>query len=74
MKHACKNYYSHCLIDPLCDMIHNTATAAKTSNKNNTINVFDNVTNDTTTPFLLKAFEYRLARLLLQIAKYIRLH
>ena len=50
-------------------MIHNTATTTKTSNNNNDINVVDNLTNDTTTPFLLKAFEHRSARLLLQIDK-----
>ena len=69
LKHACQNCCSCYLIDPLHDMIHDAATTAKTSNNINTINVFDNLTNDTTTLFLLKSFEHRSSRLLLQIAK-----
>ena len=74
LKYAYKNCYSYYLIDPLYDMIHNTATTAKNSNNNNTINIFDNLTDDTTIPFLLKSFAHRSARLLLQIAKSIEDH
>ena len=65
-----KNMYKHCysyyLIDPLYQMIHNH----KTSHTN--INIFDELTSDTTIPFLLKAFAHRSARLLLQIGKSIQ--